>query len=376
MHLVLHSMRPREVLFLAALLMASSLSSAADLELRELARFDDDLFLAAIGPSQDVTVLRAAAIDRLEAGTAPASLARSVEGQRLFLAPSGAFYGKLTHRPGAADFTPTERFELHEAGGRLVWAIEQTEDVSYAISSRGGVVGLQLNVNIPRENRLRFYGEAGERVAEVSIPHLLGGSFDPEGRRFLAVSGSEGTVGFDLAGRVVWSVPGGRLVAASSGAGIVAVAGPDRITVIRDDRVGANADLGGLLVRRIAVAADGSRIAIAGKHEIRLYDSANLLETGRIETGSESLAWTSIDFSPGADRIAAGLARDLGPAAPAERRHPDGEVRVYGADGALLHSAAMSFAHWNIFTPTALWRSSGDALTITTRRAVYETVLP
>lgn len=375
MRRVFGSMRLRSALLTAAALAACGVSSAAELQIQTLATFEDDLILAAVRAPGDVAILRAEAIDQVRAGSDPAPVARAAAGERLFLAAGGSYYGVSIHRAGAADFAPTQSFELRDAGGDRLWSIGPTEDVSYAISSRGSVVGLQLNVNIAAKNRLHFYGEDGALLADVSVPRLLGGSFDPEGRVFIATSGSEGALGFDASGRQLWMVRSGRLSAAAPGGRTVAVVGPGALTVVRDGVAGESVDLGDLLVRRVAISADGSRIAVAAKHEIRIYDAASLTEIRRIETGSASLAWTSIDIAPDGRRIAAGLARELGSAVPVERRHPDGEVRVYSIEGDLAHSASMTFTHWNIFTPTVLWKPSGDALTITTRRAVYETAV-
>lgn len=375
MHLVFESMRLRAILFLAAALMGCGFAIAAELQLQTIATFDEDLIFAATRASGDVAVLRAGAIDRLEDGAAPAPVARATEGQRLFLASDGSHYGVSTHRAGAADFAPAERFELHAADGALLWSIGPTQDVSFVISNHGAVVGLQLNVNIAAQNQVHFYGDNGTLLAEMRVPRLLGGAFDPDGQIFVAVSGSHGAIGFDLSGKQIWTVPGGRLTAAAPAAGTVAIVGSGRLTIVKDGQVSESVELGDLLIRRVAVSADGGRVAIAAKQEIRLYDAMPLREVQKIESGSPSLAWTSIDFSPDGGKIAAGVARELGAAVPIERRHPDGEVRVYSIDGDLLFNGSIAFTHWNIFTPTVLWRPSGNALTITTRRAVYQTAL-
>ncbi len=257
-----------------------------------------------------------------------------------------------------------------------MWKTGETEDVTYSISRNGVVVGMMLNINIPERNALHFYDGAGRILAQVEVPYLETGRFEPRGNVYLAQSARDGLRAFEGAtGRELWSVPDVRLFAATDDARDVAAVGGSSVRIIRNGAVGASVPTGGLLIRRIAIAPDGSRIAIAGKHEIRVYDGSGT-RLASISTGNEALSWTSVDVAAGGGWILAGVARDLGPAFGDDRRHPDGEVRAYDASGALVHSASLTFPIWNIWTPTVRFDRSGMAATITTRRAVYRTVLP
>jgi hypothetical protein len=99
-----------------------------------------------------------------------------------------------------------------------------------------------------------------------------------------------------------------------------------------------------------------------------------MLNTVRLE--NESLSWTSIDLASDGGWLVAGVARSLGLSAPVASRHPDGEVRAYDASGNLIHRAPMEFPAWNIWTPTIKLDQTGTEATVTTRRAIYRTVLP
>jgi hypothetical protein len=300
-----------------------------------------------------------------------------VEGaQTLFLGDDGDRFGIATHREGAADFAPTAAFELRDRNGDLIWRIGSTEDVTYVISKGGAVVGMSLNINIPEHNLLHFYGDGGMLEAEVRVPHLTGGRFDPSGSIFLAMSATDGLLAFDSHGIELWRTANARMVASPPGGGRIAVLGDDVLRIVAQGRTTATAPLDRLLVRRLAIAPDGSRVAIATKHEIRIYDGGNLNLLVAIPLEDRALSWTSVDLGSANGWLVAGVARDLGSGhAPAER-HPDGEVRAYDPTGRLVHQATLEFPIWNIWTPTVILDSTGLGLTVTTRRAVYRTVLP
>jgi len=371
-----HRYRPgRLIAVLGALLAFSSIACvAADLAVKRVYMASEDIFKIAQRPDGSIGICRQGGVDLLDAGGIARSVARPGEGEILYLADGGAYHGVVRHRAGAADFAPTASFELRDGEGRLLWRTGETEDVTYAISRSGDVVGMSLNINAPERNAIHFY-DRGLIVAEAPVPYLETGRFDPAGSLFLAVSARDGLRAFDKRGSEIWSEPDVRLFAAGEEAGTVAVVGQGGLRVIRGGAVAGAVDLGGLLVRRVAVAPDGSRIAIAGKHEIRVYDGA-LAHLWSTRTESEALSWTSVDVASGDGYVMAGLARDLGPGTDPDSRHPDGEVRAYDATGTLLHRGSMSFSTWNIWTPTVLIDRSGKGATITTRRAVYRTVLP
>jgi hypothetical protein len=371
-----HRYRPGRIgAALGFLLFSMSAAISADLRLTPILTADEDLVKIATRADGTIAVMRVGGIDLLDAHGRSDVVARSTDpGEVLTLSDDGAFVGAVRHREGAADFTPTASFELRDAQGRVLWTLGETEDVSYAISGSDLVVGMSLNINVPDRNTLHFYAD-GVVVATVAVPYFETGRFDPTGAVFLAVSTRDGMRAFDRAGREMWSVPDARLFAATDEARAVAIVGQNGLRVVRDGTIAAALPLGDFLVRRVAIAPDGGRVAIAGKHEIRLFDgSLTPLWTARTE--SDALSWTSIDLAAGNGATMAGVARDLGPSVETERRHPDGEVRAFDARGSIVGSAKLTFPIWNIWSPTVRIDRSGDGATITTRRAIYRTVLP
>ena len=365
--------------FLAALVLTAILvgvAPAAELRLTPLLDSPDDLVRVVPLARGGAAFLDSGGIDVVLPGEARVPVVRAGEGQTVILADGGGFYGVVSHRNGAADFAPTESFALHAMDGTLIWSMGSTEDVSYSISCAGAVVGLSLNINVPERNTLHFYGTGGVVNASGAFPYLTGGRFDAEGRIFVAQSATEGLRAFDPIGTPLWSADDAAQFAVMPGGRMVAVSGSTALRLLRDGATIATAPIeSGFLVRRIAIAPDGSRTAIAGKHEIRVYDAA-LAPTAVIQTGDDALSWTSIDLAAAGGWILACVARDLGATFSIDRRHPDGQVRAYDASGALEHSAILRFGTWNIFTPTAVLDRSGQAATITTRRSIYRTVLP
>ncbi len=374
MHQGVRRLRPPGLLALSIVALAVS-ASAADLVLEPVMISDQDLLR--VVPREDgmIAVLQMGSVEVVSPAGARVRDFAAGEGERFYLADDGARIGVLRHRAGAADFAPAERFELRDAAGMPLWSIGPTEDVSFAISARGTVVGLGLNVNVPQRNQLRIYGPEGARVAEIAIPGLLGGEFDAEGNVFFALSSSAGLLAIDVAGQELWRLPGVRLFAPAPGGEVVAAVGEGWLKLVRAGEVAATADLGDLLVRRVAIAPDGRRVAIAGRSTLRAYDNALGL-SWQVDLGDAALGFTALDLAGGDGWLLAGVARDLGPGVPVEQRHPDGEIRAYDARGAWQHTARLDFSVWNIWTPTVALDSSGRSATIITRRAVLRTVLP
>ena len=368
--------RHLRILALVPLLALASSALAADLTLAPWLLADEDLHR--VVPQEDgIGVMCAGQVDWIaNPGDREVRVSAQTD-QTVMLGDDGVTVGVITHREGAADYAPTASFELRDGTGKIVWALGATDDVTYAISRTGAVVGMSLNVNIAKHNTLHFYGPGGYLLAEVEVPYLLGGSYEPDGGMFFATTAVSGLHAFDVDGREAWHLLDARLfTAAPGGEHVAAVTGAGRLQLIRRGIGVALIDLGGLLVRRIAIAPDGSRVAVAGKHEIRVYSGSDLSLQWNTVLENKTLAFTSVDIAAEMGWLLAGVARDLGRSVPVEARHPEGEVRAYDASGQMLHSAHLEFPIWNIWTPTAILDRSGKAATITTRRAVYRTVLP
>lgn len=362
------------LVFVSVLLPADS--EAAELTLEPILRSAMDQQRIVVTPAGGAAVLLQDAILRVDPGREPQSVAVCATDQSLTLADDGSAYGVITHRPGAADFAPTATFALRDVGGDLIWSIGETEDVAYAISSQRRVVGLSLNINIAQQNRLHFYGPGGRMLREAVVPFALGGRFSSDGNVFFAPTAQDVLYTFDADGQSLWSAQGVRMFASTPDGSIVAAIGEGRLKLIEHGQLRASLDLGDLLVRRIAIAPDGDRIAIAGKHEVRVYRRQGLVQLWKAESGDPELAVTSVDLAADGRWTAVGVARDLGPEAGADNRHPDGEVRLYDAEGTRRHRARLAFDVWNIFSPTAVLAEDGSSMTITTRRAVYRADLP
>lgn len=360
---------------IALLLALPATGAAADLPLARLVASEEDLLQALPLDGGGAAVLRAGVLERISIEGAPALRRAFDAGQQLFLSDDGGYEGLATYRAAAADLAATAGFELRDASGRLLWSLGPTEDVGYSISSRGEVVGKTLNINAPERNALHFYGPGGELLAEAQLPHLLGGRFAAEGGLYFAQSARAGLVAFEAGGRELWRREGVRLFDATPDGGLVAAIAGERLELLAAGEPRARADLAGLLVRRVAIAPDGARIAVVGREELRVYD-ARLRPLWRESLAGRGLAFTSLDLAAGDGWLVAGIARDLGAGTPEAERHPDGAVRAYDARGSLRHEARLAFDSWNIFTPTAILDDTGTALTITTRRAVYRTTLP
>ncbi|MCU0611918.1 MAG: hypothetical protein MUE60_09035 [Candidatus Eisenbacteria bacterium] len=365
----------RSATLVFALLTVAATGPAAEIRLCPLVSGERDLLHVEFLAGGGIDVVREGEVERFDPSGATVSRLSAGPGQRIYLSRGGGYLGCATFREGAADYAPTSSFELRDPAGMPQWVIGPTEDVSYAISSRGGVVGLSLNVNIPERNALHFYGLDGSRSARVMLPHLLDGRFSDDGALFFAHSARDGLIAFSGEGVERWRLPKVRLFAATADGGAVAAVCERRLVRIEGGRIVYEADLGGLLVRRVAIAPDAARCAVVGREELRVYDQRlrtywvySLAGTGHV--------FTSADLAAEDGWVLAGVARDLGASATAESRHPDGAVLVLDRTGCLRHRAPMAFDAWNIFTPTVRLDSSGTGATVSTRRAVYCMALP
>ncbi len=359
---------------LLVLVLGAPLAHAGELPAALLAAPAADLIRAIPQADGSVVTLGASGIDHVQLGREATRLAETTEGQTLVLADDGQFYGQIAHRQGAADFSPAESFELRTLTGELRWRLGPTEDVTFAISGDGTLVaGMEVNINVPERNRLHLYGEGGRLLADIAVPYLTGGRFDPPGQSFLAQS-RDGLTALDPSGTELWRVPGARLFAASADGRRVAVVGAAGLTIVQDGAVIHTLPLEDPLVRRVAIAENGNRVALAWKHQVRVYDRGLTPVFG--VSLEDALSWTSVAFGGDGPMLLAGCARDAGPSVPEDRRHPTGEVRIYDAGGALRHHTPLRFSSWNIWSPSAELDRSGQRVLITSRRALYQVVLP
>ncbi|MBD3161547.1 MAG: hypothetical protein GF346_04930, partial [Candidatus Eisenbacteria bacterium] len=238
MHLAGFSGR-RCVLLAAALFLCCTGALAGELALETLHRSDLDLDRVIERTDGSFGLLRGGRIEALGSDRALTLLRESQEGQTLFLSEGGSWIGVATHREAAAGLAPTASFRLLDAAGDPAWEIGPTEDVAYAISRQGAVVGMTLNLHVPDRNALRFYTDGGRLAAEVPVPGLLGGRFDADGAIFFAVSASEGLWAFDPVGTERWAIPEVRLFDAAPGGRFVAAIAGDELVTIRDEAVSA-----------------------------------------------------------------------------------------------------------------------------------------
>jgi len=326
-------------------------------------------------PDGGFAIQRRGAVELLYVSGAHEVRLSASDGQSLYMSDDGVYCGIATHRHGAADFAPTAAFELQDANGAIVWRSGASDDVAYTISNDGDVVGMRLNINIPDQNQLTFYGDRGDVIAKVVVPHLTGGRFDSSGERYFAMSALGGITAFDRAGSALWQFPGARLFATTQDGRTVATVDGERLHVLLDGAPIASRRLDEPLVRRIAISPDGSRVAIAERQAIKVYRATDLDLLWTADSGAPNQVFTSVDIAGDDGWVVAGVARDLGRHAPAERRHPDGEVRAYDVTGTQIHHMPMEFDVWNIWTPTAILGSE-DVMTVTTRRGIFQAVLP
>lgn len=351
-------------------------AEAATLGLRTVLESPSDL-VRVVARTDGYAVLDQERIRLLDRGGAVLGIESSGPGQTIHLGDSGGWMGLARHRPGAADFSPVESFELRDDQGNTAWRLGPTEDVTFVISSEGRLAGLSLNINVPERNTVHFYSSGGALAGQATVPYLTEARFDRAGAVFFALSIRDGLRAFSPEGAELWQAAAGtRLFAAAPGGRFVATVDETALTFLDAGRAGASVPLEGLLARRVAISPDGRRMAVAGKKEIRVFETspARLLWKESVE--DTDLAWTSIDLAAGDGWLVAGAARELGPDVPIEQRHPDGEVRAYDALGRLRHQARLTFPIWNIWTPTVLLDRDGRNATVTTRRAIYRTELP
>ena len=348
---------------------------AGELSLLRVLSSEEDLLRVETLPDGGFHVLHHEGAYLLDLDGRRTALLSSTPTQRVFLGDSGTYFGRATFRSGAADFAPAVRFELYRTGVGMQWEINEIDDVSFAVSALGTVVGLDMNINRPERNALHFYGAGGELMVEVRVPHLLGGRFSADGAMFFAQSATDGMVALSKDGVVWWRHPDVRVFAATPHGDVVAMITGDAIEVVRDGSVTASRDLKKLLVRRIAVSSDAERIAVVGRDELRVFDDALRVVWSRSLAGTD-LAFTSVDIGAAEGWLLTGVARDLGRSVPVQARHPDGRIQVWDSVGNLCHETTLAFEEWNIFTPTVCIDASGTWATVTTRRAVCRLDLP
>jgi len=295
--------------------------------------------------------------------------------QRIFPGDAGSYYGIARHRYEKADFPPADSFTLYDSSDSEQWSIGPGNDVCFVVSSRGDVVGMRLNINTPDRNSLHFHGSGGSLMREVALPYATGGRFSRNGSVFFALSTTEGLVAYNENGIREWRIPEVRLFAATADGARVSLVVDDELLISGHGVIAARSGLEGLLVRRLAIAPDGSRIAVAGRDELRVYDSTLTMLWRHSLAGTDHV-FTSVDVASARGRLLAGTARDLGSGIPVSDRHPDGEVLVFDGEGMICQRIPLVFSSWNIFTPTARFTEKEECAVISTRRSVYLLEMP
>ncbi|MFO7676753.1 MAG: hypothetical protein R6X12_10605 [bacterium] len=260
---------------------------------------------------------------------------------RTFHSPSRRFRAEVEHEARLGDFVPFRRFELRDAGGRLVYSRPGEGLTVLDISDQGAVVGAAFDGPVSGRAQLRFFGPAGTETGTAEVGFYGERAFSADGSRFLVNDGAAGLVVFSAAGRELGNLGPAYRFAASADAGLVAVTRGDTLALYRDCELRGRAALPTRFIRELALSPDGGLVGWVERHGLRVLRTDDLAEVADWRPVATDPEPVSLDLAGPGGPVLVGLGKSQGRCA----------VLLLGADGAERWRSESVRENWNARTP-------------------------
>lgn len=286
--------------------------------------------------------------------------------------PNGNFFGITTYsKDMPTGFLAAESFELYSADGNKLWEMENPEVSEFCVSNGAKlIVGISANGESP-ESHLAFYNQAGELILSTKAGFLNGVSFSANGKYFLVNSAKDGLMSFDESGQLKDNFGPCDKFAVSPDGDWVATASDGRLRFFDQGKpIEVSLEISPF-VRAMSFSPESEYLAVLDKKNLYLFEVAGGKLLWQHTLDQPELSFISVDVSPGAERIVAGIDFDKGREAQSKDRHTRGLVYIFDREGKITWQREFSYELWSAFFPRVQFSSDGSRFSVVTREKVY-----
>ncbi|MGB2804962.1 MAG: WD40 repeat domain-containing protein [Candidatus Zixiibacteriota bacterium] len=292
--------------------------------------------------------------------------------QGVVASDDGGFFGITTYSKDVpVGFLGAERFELHSADGEKLWEIEDPEVSEFYVSNGAKLtVGISANGESP-ESHLAFYNQAGELIFGTKVGFLQGVSFSANGKYFFASSAKDGLKSFDESGQLKDNFGTCDKFAVSPDGDYVATVLDGNLKFFHQGKpIGDPREIDPL-VRAMSFSPESECLAVLDKKNLYLFEVAGGKLLWQHTLDQTELSFISVDVSPGAERIIAGIDFDKGREAQSKDRHTRGLVYIFDREGKITWQREFSYQLWSALFPRVQFSSDATRFSVMTREKVY-----
>jgi WD40 repeat protein len=284
----------------------------------------------------------------------------------------GMFFGITTYSTKASPgFLTAERFELLTIDGKRLWEIENPGVASFHISNGAKlVVGLSGGEGVSN-SWVVFYDGKGEEINRTEVSSPQGISIPSNGRYVFANSATDGLLVFDDIGSLEANLGRCGQFNVSSDGEYVATVSEEGLKLFYQGKPKGNQLKINPVVRGICFSPEDDYLAIIDKESLSLLET----DTGKLlwqnTLNQTGYSFISVDISPDAEMIIAGIDIDKGRDVPQNERHTKGLVLIFDRNGKMIWEKKISYQLWSIFFPKVGFSSDGEKFSVLTREKVY-----
>jgi hypothetical protein len=267
-----------------------------------------------------------------------------------FFAPGRGYRATVEYETRLTDFVPFSRFELRDAGDRVIYSRPGDGLTVLTVGDNGAVVGAEFDGPVSGRARLRFFDAAGVEAGRADVGFYGERAFSADGSVFVVNDGRAGVRVFSAAGRELHNLgPAHRFAVAADGR-LVALAQDDNLALYRDGVEQGRARLATPFVRELRFSGDGALVGWVERHGLRVLRTADLVEVLAWRPAATDPEPVSLDLSGPGGPVLVGLGKSHGRCA----------VLLLGAGGTELWRSDTTRERWNALTPRVRFGAGRD----------------
>lgn len=292
--------------------------------------------------------------------------------QGLVTSPDGNCFGIITYSKSASPgFLAAENFVLYSANGTKLGEIKNPEVSDFYVPNPANlIVGISGGEG-GAKSRLVFYDRAGNPIKSLEIGFLEGVSFSSNGKSVFVNSGKDGLSAFDDSGALKANFGLCEKFATSQDGEYVATNSDGNLQIYHQGKPVGNPLNVNPLIREMCFSPDNKYISVIDKKNLFLFEvqTGNLLWQYSLD--KPELSFISVDISPNAEKIIAGIDYDKGRKIAPEERHTTGFVYLFDKDGKITWQKEISYKLWGAVFPKVQFSADGANFSVITREKIY-----
>ena len=292
--------------------------------------------------------------------------------QGLVTSPDGNCFGITTYSKGASPgFLAAENFALYSANGDKLGEIKNPEVSDFYVSNPANlIVGISSGEG-GAKSRLVFYDRAGNPIKSLEVGFLEGVSFSSNGKSVFVNSGKDGLSAFDDSGALKANFGLCEKFTTSQDGEYVAIISGGSLQIYHQGKPVGNPLNVNPLIREMCFSPDNKYISVIDKKNLFLFEvqTGNLLWQYLLD--KPDLSFISVDISPNAEKIIAGIDYDKGRKVALEDRHTNGFIYLFDKDGKITWKKELFYKLWGAVFPKVQFSADGANFSVITREKIY-----